>query len=161
MESYLLSITIGIIFLTTIIGPVWRRRTRDRCLRSFEGSKIVLVENDGKPVWGRLRIYATGLELLYDQPQKDEDGIQKYSYIRYQDGYSAIRALWRYPDEMTAEEERRRAKLIRLCGSPPWYTRLLRWWRNVLGTLRDAFLQTAHRVVSLETAFGEVIHIDL
>ena len=147
MESYLLSITIGIIFLTTIIGPVWRRRTRDRCLRSFEGSKIVLVENDGKPVWGRLRIYATGLELLYDQPQKDEDGIQKYSYIRYQDGYSAIRALWRYPDEMTAEEERRRAKLIRLCGSPPWYTRLLRWWRNVLGTLRDAFLQTAHALL--------------
>ncbi|NIA12708.1 MAG: hypothetical protein GWP08_01415 [Nitrospiraceae bacterium] len=147
MESYLLAITIGVIFLTTIIGPVWRRRTRDRCLRSFDGSKIVLVENDGKHVWGRLCIYATGFELLYDQPQEDEDGISKYSYIRYQAGYSTIRALWRYPDEMTPEEKRRRAKLIRLCGSPPLYARLWRWWRNVMGTLRDAFLQTAHTLL--------------
>ena len=147
MESYLLAITIGIIFLTTIIGPVWRRRTRDGCLRSFDGSKIVLVESDGKPVWGRLRIYATGFELLYDRPQEDERGVRKCSYILYQSGYSVIRALWRYPDEMSPEEERRRAKLVRRCASPPFHARLWRWWRNVMGTLRDAFLQTTQTVL--------------
>ena len=139
--------TILVIFATAIVGPFVRSRLRDRCLRSLDDSPVVLERVDQDPVWGRLRVYATGLELLYDAPSPGTSGIDKYSYILYKEAFGSIHALWRYPDKMTEDERRRRAKRIRRTARPPFYLRSWRWCRNVMGTLRDAFLQTANALL--------------
>ena len=115
--------TILVIFATAIVGPFVRSRLRDRCLRSLDESLVVLERVDQDPVWGRLRVYATGLELLYGAPSPGISGIDKYSYILYKGSFGAIHALWRYPDEMTEDERRRRAKRIRRTARPPFYLR--------------------------------------
>ena len=80
---------------------------RDRCLKSFEDDSITLAEEGGDIVWGRAKLYTTGLELRYAAPVEAVEGHVEQSFIFYKDEYPKIEALFRVPEGLTAEDWRR------------------------------------------------------
>ena len=45
-------VTIGLIFLVTLIGAYLRIAVRDRCLKYSDGFHVTVERADGKLVWG-------------------------------------------------------------------------------------------------------------
>ena len=89
-----LIITLGAIFLITLIGAYLRSIVRDRCLKSFVGFNVTLELASGKIVWGKMRLEPTGLELLYPDAIQDEKHIEA-SYVLYGPEYGDIQAIYR------------------------------------------------------------------
>ena len=60
-----LLITIGVIFVITLIGAYLRSTRKDRCLKSWEGFHVTLERTNNKLIWGVIKVEPTGLELAY------------------------------------------------------------------------------------------------
>ena len=130
------------IFAGAVTGMVIRYRTRDKCLRTFEGFFAVVEQTDGKTIWGRLALFHNAIELVYPTPHVDADGFhQETSFILYKDQFSSIYAVKRYHDELSEEDQQRRAKEISRTYRPNTFRRLMRRFRNLLNLLRDAIVQ--------------------
>ena len=141
-----LLVTIGLIFLVSLIGGYLRGSRRDPCLRSFDGYHITLERADGKHVWGIMELEATGLELRYRNAVQDEEHIEA-SYILYADEYEDIRALFRYVDDLSDENQRKRNADLQKAFSPG----LLR----LVGRRTRHFTSTASE--SLAEVFGLLV----
>ena len=64
-------ITVMFIGLSTFVGMIIKKLHRDKCLKDFAGYMVTLEGNDGKDVWGKLRVENTGIELAYPEKQTD------------------------------------------------------------------------------------------
>jgi len=49
--NWSLFVTIGLIFLVTLIGAYIRSRIKDRCLKDFVGFHVTIEREDGKLIW--------------------------------------------------------------------------------------------------------------
>lgn len=141
MDSTVL-ITICIIFLTAIISLYLQNRSVDACLKDFEDFQVTLEEKDGDVAWGRLRVYRTGIELEYVSPNYDKDGHIETSYIFYKEQFPSMHAIYRYADDLSGGERKRRNKQLEALVKRPWLTRLGRRIRNGIAMLKDAVMQT-------------------
>jgi hypothetical protein len=128
-----LVITLGLIFLITLIGAYLRSTIRDRCLKCFVGFGVTLELANGKIVWGRMRLEPTGMELLYADAIQDERHIEA-SYVLYESEYGNIQAIYRYADALSLEERARRDRSVHRAFHPSPYRRLGRGLRNFLST---------------------------
>jgi hypothetical protein len=81
------AITILFIILATAVGVFIRKRSRDKCLRDFERNMVTLETKSGKTIWGALRVENTGLEFVYPEKHKDQQGHEEASYILYKYEY--------------------------------------------------------------------------
>ncbi len=63
MEDFSLLVTIGLIFMITLIGAYLRSRRKDRCLNAWQGFHITLERASGKLIWGVLKLEPTGWSL--------------------------------------------------------------------------------------------------
>ena len=79
-----LLVAIAFIVVTTIIGTFLSGQSKDRCLTSFSGFMVTLLEKDGKRVWGNLAVETSGLELLYSEDYSNQDHIET-SYILFKE----------------------------------------------------------------------------
>ncbi len=70
-------ITLGIIFISAIFGAIIKRRQRDRCLRLLDDFHVTLEMTTGRVIWGDLKVFPQGLELVYDAPYATQQGIVK------------------------------------------------------------------------------------
>jgi hypothetical protein len=128
-----LFITLGVIFLITLVGAYLRSTIRDRCLKCFVGFGVTLELVDGKIVWGRMRLEPTGMELLYADAIQDERHIEA-SYVLYGSEYGNIQAIYRYADALSLEERARRDRSVQRAFHPGPFRRLGRGLRNFLST---------------------------
>jgi hypothetical protein len=128
-----LIITLGVIFLITLIGAYLRSIIRDRCLKCFVGFCVTLELTDGKIVWGTMRLEPTGMELLYSDAVQDEKHIEA-SYVLYGSEYAKIHAIYRYADALSLEERARRDRSVHRAFHPSPFRRLGRGLRNFLST---------------------------
>jgi hypothetical protein len=128
-----LIITLGVIFLITLIGAYVRSTIKDRCLKSFTDFSVTLELANGKIVWGRMRLEPTGLELLYQDAIQDERHIEA-SYVLYGSEYGNIQAIYRYADALSLEERARRDRNVHRAFHPSPSRRLGRGLRNFLST---------------------------
>lgn len=129
--------TLGLIFLATLIGTFLKARRKDPCLRSFEGFHVTLERADNKLVWGVLELESTGFELRYRDDVQDEKHLES-SYILYGKEFGEIQALFRFADELTPENRRRREKEIRRSFHPGLWERSKRSFRRLIGTTSDS-----------------------
>ncbi len=141
-----LIITIGVIFVLSLAGAYLRSRTRDRCLKSWQGFHVTLERTNGKLVWGELHVAPTGMELCYRDSVQDERHIES-SYLLYASEYGEIQALYRYVEQLSDEGKRRRSRDIERSFHPGPISRLRRTAQNFLGTATD----------SLNEVFGLVL----
>jgi hypothetical protein len=149
--SYILSnafiFSLLLIVISSLVGIFVRQRSRDRCLRSFDEFRVTLEKSDGKLIWGILHVYGSGLELEYQKSHHDLDGHLENTYILYAEEFGALRALYRYHDELTEENQNRRLKEIRKSYKPNVFRLLRRKLRNFFNTFRDSITQTFNLIV--------------
>ena len=135
--NWSLFITIGLIFLVTLLGAYLRSRFRDRCLKDFVGFHVTIERTNDKLIWGILSLEATGMELSYADAMQDEKHIES-SYVLYASEYQGVQAIYRYADKLSAWGRRKRDRDIRRSFHPNFLRRLARSTRNFLSTATDS-----------------------
>lgn len=129
--------TVGLIFLATLIGSYFRSRRKDPCLHSFEGFHVTIERTDDKVVWGVLDVESTGLELIYRDDVQDSKHIES-SYLLFGEEYKDIQAIYRFADQLTPENKRRRERDIRRSFHPGFVERSKRGLRKFIGTASES-----------------------
>ncbi len=129
--------TVGLIFLVTMVGAYLRTRQVDRCLKSFDGFHVTLERTDGSIIWGVMELAPTGLELRYRDSVQDDNHIET-SYVFYADEYGDIQAMYRYVDQLTAEEKVRRTADRQRSFHPSLLRRMSRQLRHFIATANDS-----------------------
>jgi len=142
------AITILFIIFAAGLAAFIRKRSRDKCLRDFEQNMVTLEDTAGKTIWGKLRVENTGLEFVYPQKQKDEDGHDEASYILYKYEYPKIGLVIRFHDDLSDENKKAREKELEKTYHPDWDRRLKRKMLNVLRTVRDSVVEIVNLVIS-------------
>jgi len=133
-------ITLTFIFLTAIITTVATKWTRDKCLKFLHGYHVTLERARGQTIWGRLKVFSTGVEVVYDDPYVDARGRKKTSFLVYQHEMDLqVLSALRYHDELSPEQQKARLKQIHTTFNPNYLRRTWRGIRNFVNTLRDAF----------------------
>ena len=148
LGEYATAITIIFIILAAGLGAFIRKRTRDKCLRDFENNKVTLEDTAGKTIWGKLRVENTGLEFIYPQKQKDEQGHDEASYILYKYEYPRIGAVIRFHDELSERNKKAREKELKRTYHPGFWRRLKRKTLNVFRTVRDSVVEIVNLLIS-------------
>jgi len=142
------AITILFIILAAGIGAFVRKRSRDKCLRDFEQNMVTLEQKSGKTIWGKLRVENTGLEFVYPEKHKDEEGHDETSYILYKYEYPDIAAVIRFHDDLSEENKRAREKELKRTYHPGLWRRLKRRILNVFRTVRDSVVEIINLLIS-------------
>src|SRR5688572_11862091 len=106
-------VTLLFIFLTAIITAVATKWSRDKCLKFFNRYHVTLERYRGQTIWGKLKVFSSGLEVVYDHPFIDARGRKKTSFMMYQQEMdNQLLSVFRYHDELTPEQQKRRAEQI-------------------------------------------------
>lgn len=132
-------LTIVFIFLTAIISVIVKLRRKDKCLKLLHDYHVAYLTTTGKVAWGDLVVYSQGIELRFDAPHTTRRGLIKSSAMVYESEMGHYLALCRVEDGLTEKEKRDRRRQIRRSFRPGIHRRFLRWLRNLINTLRDAF----------------------
>ena len=135
--NWSLFVTIGLIFLVTLVGAYVRSRIKDRCLKDFVGFHVTIEREDGKLIWGIMSLESTGLELSYADTLQDERHVES-SYVLYGSEYQGLQAIYRYADKLSAWGRKKRDRDIRRAFHPNMFRRLARSTRNFLSTATDS-----------------------
>ena len=142
------AITVIFIVLATVVAAFIRRRSRDKCLKDFGRNMVTLEKTDSKIIWGKLNVENTGLEFIYPDKHKDEDGHDETSYILYKYEYSNITSLIRYHDELSERGKKEREKELKRTYHPTMLRRLKRKIQNVFKTVRDSVMEVVNMLIS-------------
>lgn len=137
MDNVLL-ISILLIFLTALISNVMQQRKRDRVLKEMEGFHITMQMQEDKQVWGKMRVYSNGLELIYTDPQQTELGDPTSSYILHQEDLDKVWVFYRFHNELSPQNQQRRNKEVENTIHPGIISRSKRGLRNLLNAFNDA-----------------------
>lgn len=133
-------LTLTIIFVTAIVTTVLTKWARDKCLKFLRHSRVTLERSRGGTLWGRLKVFSNGIEVMYDHPYLDVLGRRKTSHLFYQaDLDTQVLSILRYHGHLSAEEQEARLRQVRRTFNPRFFRRLWRGVRNFVNTLRDAF----------------------
>lgn len=133
-------LTLLFIFLTAIVTTVVTKWARDKCLKFLHGYHVTLERGRGQVAWGRLKVFSSGIELVFDRPFVDATGRKKTSALFYQPDIDAqLLSVFRYHDELTPQSQAARDRQVRRSFNPGPLRRLWRGLRNLVNTLRDAF----------------------
>ena len=133
-------VTLLFIFLTAIITTVVTKWARDKCLKFFNHYPVTLERTRGQTSWGRLKVFSSGIEIVYDHPYVDHRGRKKTSYMIYQQELEQqMLSLLRYHDELDEAHRASRVKQVKGTFNPGPLRRMWRSVRNFINTLRDAF----------------------
>ena len=149
-----LVLTILLIFVSAIVGAVIARRRKDRCLRLFDDYHVTLGTIDGKVIWGDLRVFAPGLELVYDAPYRTPLGLIKTSYLLYEPESAHILAFTRYVGDLTDAERVERERQVTTRFRPGPLRRAARGLRNLFATVSDAFGQALNAIIGQVSKTG-------
>lgn len=136
------------IVLSAIVGLIFKRLHRDKCLKDFEGFMVTVEQAGEKRIWGKLRVENTGLELVYPESCADEDGHLESSYIIYEFEYSNIAAVWRYHDELSEAGKTKREKSLANTYHPNVLRVVGRKIGNLFKTLKDAVVEIVNLLMS-------------
>jgi hypothetical protein len=138
--STIFYVTLTFIFLTAIVTTIVTKWARDKCLKFFNKYHVTLERSRGQTIWGRLKVFPTGVEVVYDHPFVDPRGRKKTSFLIYQHELELqLLSLFRYHAELKPEQQKQRLRQIHATFNPGPLKRLWRSVRNFVNTLRDAF----------------------
>lgn len=145
-------LTISIIIVISLLLMIINRRTRDRCLKDFDGFFATMMDMTGKRLWGKLVVYSTGLEFKYRAEHIDDTGHIETSWILYKNEFATIRMIIRFHDELTEKNKIRRMKSLEKSFHPKFYRKWARGFRNLMVNLKDAFTDITSSVISAVSA---------
>ncbi len=147
-----LYVTLLVILFSSLVGFYAKARARDRCLRDFDGFQTTVETKKGEVGWGALRVYSSGIELLYASTYQDQEGHAENSYILYANELANVQGLYRFHDHQSEKNRRRRERDIRRTYQPNLLSRAARWLRNLFSAFRDAIMQTLNAILGYRAA---------
>jgi hypothetical protein len=135
------ALAILFLFLVAVVGAFIAARKRDRCLKRFRKFRVTLQEQGGRQIWGTLKVFSKGLELVFEPPPgaAAHPG-DKHSFLLYEAELGKVFAVYRFADRLAEKNVRRRARQRRKLADPPLASRAWRRVRNVVNTFRDAIV---------------------
>jgi hypothetical protein len=141
--------TLAVIFITAIVTAIVTKWLRDKCLKFFNGYHVTLERSRGQTIWGQLKVFSSGVEVMYDNPFIDARGRKKTSYMMYgHELEQQMLSLFRYHNELNEAQRKWRDRQIRGSFNPGPLRRMWRAMRNFVNTLRDAFNAAIGAVVT-------------
>ena len=157
-----LVLMIVFVFLSAIIGAFLSIRKRDRCLKRFSNFKVTICEQAGRCIWGRLRVFSKGLEMLFADVAAPADGqVGKQTFLFYESELARLLLITRHVDEINDDpaQRRRRSRQLRRMAQPGLFVRIGRSLQNVVNTFRDAIAKSLGLAMSQaqKTAKSQVV----
>jgi hypothetical protein len=152
-----------LLFIAATITAIATRRKRDRCLKFFNGETVMVLMQTGKWLWGRFITYPKSMELIFENPPKDESGIRKASYVLYSPEIDGIKIILQPPPDAGTEDHEKWKKEIQRVANPSLARRFRRWTWNIFNTLRDAVSQSIGMIIGTmktKTPMGKVTGAD-
>ncbi len=141
-----LLITLGLIFVMTLVAAYMRSTVKDRCLKALQDFQVTLEMANGKTIWGILHVAASGVELQYPDTVQDDEHIES-SYVLYGSEYQSIQAMYRYAHQLDEEMHARREQNIERSFHPRPLCRLYRKFRNFMLTATSSLNDMMNVVV--------------
>src|SRR5436190_21610206 len=112
-------LTLLFIFLTAAITTVFTKWARDKCLKFFNHYHVTLERVRGQTTWGKLKVFSSGVEVVYDHPYVDHRGRKKNSYLIYQQELEQqVLSVFRYHGELSEADQRARVKQVKNTFNP-------------------------------------------
>jgi len=148
MLSNTIWLTILFILAVSLVIMVLNRRTKDRCLKDFDGFLATMNDKKGKRLYGRLKVYTTGLEFYYRDDHVDKDGHIETSSILYKQEFNAMWVILRFHDELSPKNQVRRQRQLQRSFHPGFHRRIARGTRNLMINLKDALTDITSTVLS-------------
>ena len=136
-----LLVTLGVIFAATLVGSALRASSKDRCLQDLHGYHITIERKDGRIIWGEFRLFSSGAEIQYREDVLDDQHHTETSYVLYKNELAEAQALYRYTDDLTVENKRRRDLSVRRAFHPHLLRRTIRALRNFLNTAANSLTE--------------------
>jgi small nuclear ribonucleoprotein (snRNP)-like protein len=152
-----------LLFIAATITAIATRRKRDRCLKYFNREPVMVLVESGKWLWGRFNAYPKVMELVFENPEADESGYKKASYVLYTPEVDGIKKIIQPPPQAGTPEHEKWQKEIRRIANPSILRRFRRWIWNVFNTLRDAVSQSLGMIIGSmkkSTPVGKVAGAD-
>jgi small nuclear ribonucleoprotein (snRNP)-like protein len=152
-----------LLFVAAMIAAIAARRKRDRCLKYFNRRPVMILMESGKWLWGQFIAYPKAIELVFENPEKDETGHRKASYVLYSPEVDGIKKILQPPPMLGTEEYEKWKKEIKRIAQPSLMRRFRRWTWNVFNTLRDAISQSIGMILGTlktKTPIGRVAGAD-
>ncbi|NUM34965.1 MAG: hypothetical protein HUU50_10505 [Candidatus Brocadiae bacterium] len=140
-------ISIALIFVSAFIGFICKARAVDKCMQAFANDKVTMANKTINWISGNFCIHSTGIELLFDKPKGNTGSFSRYSHIVYKNEFPGLFWIVRYQDNLHEKSQRKREKQIKITCNPGLSRRFSRYFRNLLGSFRDAFTQTISMIL--------------
>ncbi len=153
----------ALLFLAATIAAIASRRKRDQCLKYFNREPVMILMQSGKWLWGRFIAFPKTMELVFEQPEKDETGLKKASYVLYAPEIDHIKKIIQPSPQAGTKEYARWQKEIQRIANPSFFRRMRRWLWNLFNTLRDAVAQALTMLigsVKKSTPIGKISGAD-
>ena len=142
------AITIIFIVLATVVAAFIRRIKRDKCLKDFSDDMVTLEETADKVIRGILNVENTGLEFVYPDKHKNNEGHNETSFILYKNEYPNIAALVRYHDQLSEKGKKEREDELKRTYHPTFPRRVKRKIQNIFKTVRDSIGEVVNMLIS-------------
>jgi hypothetical protein len=137
MADNVFLLSLLIIFVGAFLASMLKRRRLDRVLKDLRGFNIT-CRIAHKTIWGRMCLYPNAVELVFSRIYKNRRGKLLTSFIMYAPQLEKIDAIYRFHDELTPENQKRRLREVEKTANPGLLRRLKRTLRNLLVSFRDA-----------------------
>ena len=139
-------ITAGAMLAFAVFMAIMRTRRKDRGLKPFHGFHSTVGMEDGTTIWGTLKIFPGGIELVYDKPYRSH-GVVKKSYMFYTADIDSFLILIRYAGNLTEKQERKRKKSIYHLANRGYVSKGWRWGTNLFRRIKDTVRKVATMIV--------------
>jgi len=158
MDSLAFWLPLLLLFASALLGTVLQRRSKDHCLKKFEGCAVIIPSLTGKLMEGTLSVFAQGIQIIYPQKVDQEMGLVD-SFVLHPAEIEKIPYIIRpAPDPDTRAGVLWRREMSRILH-PTIIDRLQRSTLTFYNMLKDAFGQAAKAILgalSKDSAFSQV-----
>lgn len=132
--------TIVIIFCTTLVISLFRSAAKDRCIKALHHTQVITLFQNGKSIFGELRLESTGYTTIYDQPYASGNHVET-GFILYKSEFPTLFGIFRPHDGLTPSDLNRR-KTQYLMVKQPVLVMVRNRTRNFFAAFRDAIVQS-------------------
>ena len=139
-----------------IVMAIMRTRRKDRGLKPFHGFHSTVGMEDGTTIWGTLKIFPGGIELVYDKPYSSH-GVVKKSYMFYTADIDSFLILIRYAGNLTEKQERKRKKSIYHLAHRGYLSKSWRWGTNLFRRIKDTVRKVTAMIIG-QMYKGKKVH---
>ncbi len=133
----LLFFSIVLVFIGALVGSVVQHRRVDRVLKDLRGFHVT-ARMHGKPIWGKLRLFSNAIEFIFSRAYNNRRGNKLTSFIVFSEQMKEVDAIFRFHDELTPRNQKRRLEEIERTKNPSIFRQVKRSVRNFMVAFREA-----------------------